>query len=307
MKVLVTGASGFVGARLVAELLRRGHKVVAPMRNPRPWAGVETVPIGDLTAETDWSAALAGCDAVVHSAARAHVLDDPAADPLVVFRRVNRDGTLRLAEQAKEAGIAHFLFISTIKVNGETTTPDRPFRAEDRPDPQDAYGLAKAEAEAGLRALAGDMILTIVRPPLVHGPKAKGNLAVLIKAIDKGLPLPLRLVDNRRSMVGVDNLADAVAFLLEKRQPGTFLIRDDGDLSTPDLIRILAGAMHKPSRLLPVPPALLTLGARLLGRRSMAERVLGSLTVDDSPLRALGWVPPLSLQAGLIRMVQDDR
>ena len=306
MKILVTGASGFVGARLVAELLRRGHQVVAPMRSPRPWAGVDTPAIGDLGPDTDWSAALSGCEAVVHSAARAHVLDDKSADPLALFRRVNRDGTLHLAQQARQAGIRHFVFISTIKVNGESTPPDRPFRAEDAINPQDAYGMAKAEAEAGLRALDG-MVLTILRPPLVHGPGAKGNLAVLIKAIAKGIPLPLALVRNRRSMVGVDNLADAVAFLVDHRPAGTFLIRDEGDVSTAHLIRTLASAMGRTPLLLPVPPFLLTLAARVLGRRAMAERVLGSLLVDDTPLRALGWTPPLSLPAGLARMIRDDR
>ncbi|MBR9972782.1 NAD-dependent epimerase/dehydratase family protein [Magnetospirillum sulfuroxidans] len=306
MKILVTGASGFVGSRLVAELLRRGHQVVAPMRRPRPWAGVDTLPIGDLGPDTDWLATLSGCDAVVHSAARAHVLDDRSADPLAVFRRVNRDGTLHLAKQAHQAGVKYFLFISTIKVNGESTPPDCPFRAEDAANPQDAYGIAKAEAEAGLRTLDG-LALTVLRPPLVHGPGAKGNLAVLIKAVARGMPLPLGLVRNRRSMVGVDNLADAVAFLLDHRPAGRFLIRDDGDLSTAELVRTLAAALGRSPRLLPVPPVLLALAAHLLGRRAMVERVLESLVVDDTPLRALGWTPPLSLQAGLARMVRDDR
>ena len=306
MRILVTGGSGFVGRRVVEELLGRGHQVVAPMRTPCFWPGVEVPAIGDLGPDTDWSMALAGCEAVVHCAARAHILDDRSADPLAEFRRVNRDGTLRLAEQARAAGIGQFLFVSTIKVNGEATPAGRPFRADDIPAPWDAYGIGKGEAEAGLRAMDWP-VLAILRPPLVHGPGVKGNLAVLIKAIRKGVPLPLALVDNRRSMVGLDNLADAIGFLLERRVSGTHLVRDDGDLSTPGLVRALAAALDRPCRLLPLPPALMVLAARLLGKGAVADRVLGSLVVDDTPLRALGWAPPHSLQAGLARMVRDRR
>lgn len=304
MKVLVTGGSGFVGRRVVEELVARGHRVVAPMRKPVFWPDVATPPIGDLGPGTDWSAALAGCDAVIHCAARAHILDDRSADPLAEFRRINRDGTLRLAQQAGDSGIGQFVFVSTIKVNGETTPKDRPFTAADIPHPQDAYGIAKAEAEAGLHQL-GFPVLTIVRPPLVHGPGAKGNLAVLMKAVRLGLPLPLARIDNRRSMVGLHNLADALGFLLERRAAGTYLVRDDGDLSTAQLIRALADAMGKTSPLVPVPTMLLSLAARLLGRAAVAQRVLGSLVVDDTPLRALGWAPVLTTEAGLARMVRE--
>ncbi|MBI2240878.1 MAG: NAD-dependent epimerase/dehydratase family protein [Magnetospirillum gryphiswaldense] len=304
MKVLVTGGSGFVGRRVVEELVARGHQVVAPLRKPVFWPDVAVPAIGDLGPDTDWTAALAGCDAVIHCAARAHVLDDRSADPLAVFRRINRDGTLRLAQQAREAGIGHFVFVSTIKVNGETTPVDRPFTADDVPDPQDAYGIAKTEAEAGLRAMDFP-VLTILRPPLVHGPGAKGNLAVLIKAIRLGLPLPLACVDNRRSMVGLHNLADALGFLLERRAAGTYLVRDDDDLSTARLIRTLGQAIGRGAVLLPVPPVLLSLAARILGKKAVAERVLGSLVVDDTPLRALGWTPVLSTETGLARMVRD--
>jgi len=304
MKVLVTGGSGFVGHRVVEELVGRGHQVVAPMRAPAFWPDVEVPFIGDLGPDTDWSAALAGCDGVIHCAARAHVLDDRSADPLAEFRRVNRDGTLRLAQQARDAGIDRFVFVSTIKVNGEMTAKDRPFTADDIPNPQDAYGIAKAEAELGLRDM-GFLVLSILRPPLVHGPGAKGNLALLKKAIHLGLPMPLGCVDNRRSMVGLHNLADALAFVLERGAAGTYLVRDDDDLSTTQLIRALARAMGKWAPLLPAPPALLSLVARLLGRKAVAERVLGSLVVDDSPLRALGWVPVLSTEAGLAHMVRE--
>jgi len=304
MKVVVTGGSGFVGRRVVEELVARGHQVVAPTRKPVFWPDVAVPPIGDLGPGTDWTAALRGCDAVVHCAARAHVLDDRSADPLAVFRHINRDGTLRLAQQAKDAGIGRFVFVSTIKVNGETTPADHPFTADAPPNPQDAYGLAKAEAEAGLRDI-GFPVLSILRPPLVHGPGAKGNLAVLMKAIRLGLPLPLACVDNRRSMVGLHNLADSLAFLVERGVAGTYLVRDDNDLSTAQLIRALAHAMGKGAPLLPMPPALLSLAARLLGRKAVADRVLGSLVVDDNPLRALGWRPVLSTEAGLARMVEE--
>lgn len=304
MKVVVTGGSGFVGRRVVEELVARGHQVVAPMRKPVFWPDVAVPPIGDLGPGTDWSAALQGCDAVIHCAARAHVLDDRSADPLALFRRINRDGTLRLAQQAKDAGIGRFVFVSTIKVNGETTLADRPFTADDTPNPQDAYGMAKAEAEAGLRDM-GFPVLSVLRPPLVHGPGAKGNLAVLIKAIRLGLPLPLACVDNRRSMVGLHNLADSLAFLVERGVAGTYLVRDDDDLSTAQLIRALASAMGKGAPLVPMPPALLSLAARLLGRKAVAERVLGSLVVDDTPIRALGWHPVLSTEAGLARMAEE--
>ena len=306
MKVLVSGASGFVGGRVVRELLMRGYQVVAPMRHPIPMGTAEVPMIGDLGPDTDWSAALDGCRIVVHCAARAHVLNDDPLDPLPLFQRVNRDGTLRLAQQARAAGVEQFLFLSTIKVNGEITLPDQPFHPQDPPMPQDAYAIAKAEAESGLRAMADDtMTLTILRPPLVHGPGVKGNLAVLMKAVRRSWPLPLGSLHNLRSMVGVDNLADAIAFLLERRIAGTFLIRDD-NISTPGLIRLLAAAMECKAWLLPLPPAFLAWSLRLLGRRGLADRILGSLVVDDSALRALGWVPPHSLQAGLIRMVRED-
>lgn len=295
MRVLVTGGTGFVGRVACRVLAARGHQVVAPDRRQ----------VGELGPDTDWRPFLAGCDAVLHLAARAHVMDETAADPLALFLRVNRDGTLRLAEQARKSGVARFLFVSSIKVNGEATPLDRPFRADDPPAPADPYGLAKAEAEEGLRALG--LSLTVIRPPLVHGPGAKGNLAALMRVVVKGLPLPLGRVDNRRSLVGVDNLAECLAFLLERRAEGTFLVKDFEDVSTPQLIRLAARGLGRPARLLPVPPALLRLGGAVLGRAVAIDRLLGSLVVDDSPLRALGWAPPVTLTDGLARMAAAYR
>jgi UDP-glucose 4-epimerase len=295
MKILVTGASGFVGGPVCRALQARGHRVVAASRRDLP--GLEVARVGDLGPDTDWSRALAGSEAVVHLAARAHVMQESESDPLALFRRINRDGTLRLAEQARAAGVKRFLFVSSIKVNGEATPADRPFRADDPPAPADPYGIAKAEAERGLREMDG-LPVTIVRPPLVHGPGAKGNLATLLRVLSTGLPLPLGGLDNRRSLVGIDNLADALGFLLDRQADGTFLIRDGKDVSTSELLRLLGRGLSRPARLLPAPTGLF----RLCGRSGTIARLTGSLVVDDSPLRALGWIPPLSLEDGLIRM-----
>ncbi len=306
MKVLVTGASGFVGTALCRRLLAEGCKVVAAVRRDDAFLPLEAEArrVDGLGPDTDWRGALAGCDAVVHLAARAHVMRDRAADPLTLFRRINRDGSVRLAEQAVAAGIGRFVFVSSIKVNGEATPPDRPFRAEDAAAPVDPYGVSKAEAETALADLATrtGLSLAVVRPPLVHGPGVKGNLAVLMKALRLGLPLPLGAIRNRRSLVGVDNLADSLTFLVRCPAQGRFLVRDGEDISTPELIRRLAAAADRPARLLPVPPALLRLAGSLTGKRAAVQRLTGSLVVDDSPLRALGWVPPLTLNDGLARM-----
>jgi nucleoside-diphosphate-sugar epimerase len=308
MKVLVTGASGFVGAAAVHALAAAGHQVVAAVRRDVALpASVCPVRVADLGPHTDWTEALEGVEAVVHLAARAHVMDETEADPAAVFRRVNRDGTARLAEEAATAGVRRLVFVSSIKVNGEATQPGRPFRADDAAAPEDPYGVAKAEAEAALAAIAArtGLELVVVRPPLVHGPGAKGNLALLGRAVARGIPLPLGLVDNRRSLVGLANLADLLRVCVEHpAAPGhTFLVRDGEDLSTPELIRRMARAMGRPARLLPVPPALLRLAGSLTGKGAAVARLLGSLQVDDQPTRAvLGWTPPVGLDHGLAEM-----
>lgn len=308
MKILVTGASGFVGVPTCRRLLADGHQLVAAVRRDDSFLplGVRSCRVAPLAPDTDWQPALAGVECVVHLAARAHVMDDCSPDPVAEFRRINRDGTVRLAEQAAQAGVKRFVFVSSIKVNGEFTHPDRPFRGDDPAVATDAYGSSKAEAEAALAEIAGrtGMSAAVLRPPLVHGPGVKGNLAALLKALRAGVPLPLGRIVNRRSLIGADNLADAIAFLVNHSAQGCFLVCDGEDISTPDLIRRIAAAMHRSPCLLPIPSWLLRLAAAALGKGSAYNRLAGSLVVDDTPLRQLGWRPPFTLDQGLERMVE---
>ncbi|WP_421684631.1 UDP-glucose 4-epimerase family protein [Stutzerimonas urumqiensis] len=305
--MLLTGATGFVGQALLAELAQRGETIVATSRQAQQLAGAERcVRIADLNGDTDWQQALLGIDAVIHAAARVHVLHERAADPLAEFRRANADGTLTLARQAKEAGVRRFVFISSIKVSGESTPPGKPFRADDVPCPSDPYGVSKREAEDGLMGLAAEtgMEVVIVRPPLVYGPGVKGNFARMIKLVEKGLPLPLGAVHNKRSLVGIDNLIDLIIRCVEHPAAANqvFLAGDGEDLSTTELLRCVAEAMGKPARLISVPAGTLQLGAILLGKKAMAQRLLGSLQVDVSKTRELlGWRPLYTVEQGIRR------
>ncbi|WP_415846313.1 UDP-glucose 4-epimerase family protein [Stutzerimonas zhaodongensis] len=304
-KILLTGATGFVGKALLAELARRGQAVVATARQAQQLAGAERcIQIADLNGDIDWQRALFGIDVVIHAAARVHVLHEQAADPLTEFRRANADGTLVLARQAAEAEVRRFVFISTIKVLGEQTLPDSPFRADDVPRPTDPYGVSKREAEDDLLALAAEtgMEVVVIRPPLVYGPGVKGNFASMIKLVEKGLPLPLGAIQNKRSMVGIGNLVDLISRCVDHPAAANqVLLAGDGeDLSTTELLRSVAEAMGKPARLIPVPAGMLTLCATLLGKKAMAQRLLGSLQVDISKTRNLmGWTPPYSVREGL--------
>ncbi|TRX75964.1 UDP-glucose 4-epimerase family protein [Pseudomonas mangiferae] len=304
---LVTGSTGFVGRVLCPRLVADGWQVRRAVR--RPDAQGDSVAIGDIQGGTDWSQALQGVSAVVHAAGCAHVLKTAGRDMESEFRTVNIEGTLNLASQALAAGVKRFLFVSSIKVNGEGTQPGAPYTAFDLPAPEDAYGRSKWEAEKGLRALCEGtpMQLVIVRPPLVYGPGAKANFAALIRLVNSGLPLPLGRLDNRRSLVALDNLVDLLAVCL--RHPAaagqTFLVRDGEDLSTSDLVRRLAKASQRPSRLLPMPGFARRL-MLMLGQEGIHKRLYGSLQVDDSATRErLGWVPPLDVDQGLRRAVVD--
>lgn len=308
MSILVTGGNGFVGSALCREAVARGRSVRAAVRTPgSAGPAVPEAVVPTLDAHSDWTQALQGCEAVIHTAARVHVMDESASDPLSEFRRVNVEGSLQLARQAARQGVRRFVFVSSIKVNGELTLADRPFTAQDTPAPQDAYGVSKAEAEQGLREIAREsgMQLAIVRPPLVYGPGVKANFASLMRAIQRGLPLPLGAAgENRRSLVALDNLVDLLLTCAEHPAAAgeTFLVSDGEDLSTAELCRRMGTALGKPARLLPVPTALLHWGATALGRGAVAQRLLGHLQVDISHTRrTLAWSPPIGVDEGLRR------
>ena len=310
MKVLVTGASGFIGGAVCRTLAASGMDVLGAVRREAALpSGVTAFRVNDINGNTDWRQAVTGMDVVLHLAGRAHVMHDHAADPLEMFRAINRDGTAALADQAAAAGVKRFVFVSSIKVNGDFAPVDHPFRPENVPAPTDPYGISKAEAEDALTFVAAryGMEIVVVRPPLVHGPGVKGNLAILTKALRRGLPLPLGSVNNNhRSLVGVDNLTDLLRVCLTHPDAvgRTFLVKDDPDISTAELIRRMAAGLHRPARLLSVPPLLLSPWATLVGKREEAKRVLGSLVVDDSlTRRVLNWTPPLTLDEGIARMV----
>ncbi len=304
--ILVTGATGFVGGSLLSRLARDGIEARACVRHDRVGMprGISTWHVGDLTGDADWRQALVGIRVVVHVAARVHVMDETATDALSEFRRVNVQGTLNLARQAAAAGVRRFVFISSIKVNGEATPPGRPFVADAAPAPLDAYGISKMEAERGLIEIADEtgMEFVIIRPPLVYGPGVKANFAAMMRWLRYGVPLPLGAIHNQRSLVSIDNLVDLIVTCL--RHPSAanqiFLVSDGEDVSTTELLRRMSQAMHRPARLIPVASGLLEQAAALLGKRDMAQRLCGSLQVDIQKTRqVLGWSPPFTLDQGL--------
>lgn len=312
MRILVTGASGFVGRAVVERLSRESeHEVLAAVRRPAvtPVAGSKYATVGDLDVRTDWTGVVASCDVVVHAAARVHVMKDTAADPLAEFRRVNVQGTLNLARQAVAGGVRRFVFVSSIKVNGEGTPLGQPYRADDRPAPVDPYGVSKLEAEEGLRQLlrGTGTDLVIIRPVLVYGPGVKANFLAMMRSVHRGLPLPLAAVRNKRSFVALDNLVDllAVCCVHPAASNQIFLAADGEDLSTTELLRRIGAALDRPVRLLPVPTGVLRGAAKLLGKGDIAQRLFGSLQVDIAKARdVLGWAPPTTVDDALRKTAQ---
>jgi len=305
-RILLTGASGFVGKAVLGKLLERGEAVIVALRHGSEvqGKGAEQFRFVQLDGGTEWKAALDRVDTVIHSAARVHVMNDTDRDPLATFRRVNVEGTLNLARQAAKAGVKRFIFISSIKVNGEGTPKGRPYTADDQPAPSDPYGISKREAEDALRSLAleSGMEVVIIRPVLVYGPGVKANFLSMMRWLAKGVPLPLGAIDNRRSLVALDNLADLIATCVDHPNAAnqTFLVSDGEDLSTSALLRRMALALGRPARLIPVPAGLLKFGCSILGKRSLSQRLCGSLQVDIEKNRSLlGWTPPVSVDEAL--------
>ena len=309
--VLVTGASGFLGHALVERLTLAHLPVrIATRRPPLPiFHDVEQVLVPDLALPVDWDPLLADIDAVVHCAARVHVMHDAAANPLDAFRRINVEATMNLARQASLRGVRRFVFVSSIKVNGESTGLHQPFTAEDPADPVDPYGISKHEAELGLRRLAAQtgMEVVIVRPVLVYGPGVKGNFLSMMRWVQRGIPLPLGAVHNQRSLVALDNLVDLISLCLHHPAAAnqTFLVSDDDDLSTTVLLRRTASALALPSRLVPVPVPAMRAALTVVGKGDAANRLFGSLQVDIAKTRAvLGWAPVVTLDEGLRRAAE---
>jgi nucleoside-diphosphate-sugar epimerase len=310
-RVLVTGANGFVGKTLCRCLLQGSYSPRAGLHSRASWPALKAaVPglsdftvIGDLGTNPTLSGAFENLDVVVHLAARAHMMHDDAKDPLKEFRRVNVAGTEALARAAVEHGLRRMVFVSTTKVNGESTR-GKAFTEEDRPDPQDPYGVSKWEAEQALRSIGAKtgLEIVVVRPPLVYGPGVRANFLRLISAVNRGIPLPLPAIRNRRSLIGVGNLAD---FLVQcaihpAAANETFMVSDGEDVSTRELIARLALPLGRPARFLPVPEFAVRLPARLAGKEAAVNRLFGSLAVNSEKARkVLGWTPPVTLDSGL--------
>ncbi len=330
---LVTGATGFVGACLVPSLLARGWTVRAVTRPGAvaPADGAEPVVVGDLADSSIPESALVGVDVLVHLAGRAHMLRETAVDVEAAYRRANVDATGRLARQAAGAGVQRLVFLSSVKVNGESTDgraiaadrslragqrgkagiarhPAAPFTEADAPAPADAYGRSKLAAEQELAAIArtSGLEVVVIRPPLVYGPGVKANFLRLLRLVDRGVPLPFAGVDNRRSLISVWNLCGLITACLGHPAAAgeVFLASDQRDLSTPSLISLIAAAMGRPARLFAAPVSALRVAARLFGQGAALERLVGSLQVDSgSASRLLGWAPSVSVEEGLGRTV----
>lgn len=306
MNILLTGATGFVGNHLASNLMAQNYKVLAPVRSEASFvlSGVKKISGVDIAERSDWLPILKNIDIVIHTAARVHVMNDKNYDPLAEFRRVNTLATLNLAKQASQVGVKRFIFISSVKVNGEMTGLGKPFKPSDDFIPNDPYGLSKYEAEQGLLALAKEtkMEVVIIRPPLVYGPGVRANFASMMKWVNKGIPLPFGTIHNKRSLVALDNLVSFIIHCIDhpKAVNEVFLISDDEDVSTTELLIKVAQSFGKKARLLPIPVSLMTFLAKLLGKGDVANRLFGSLQVDSSKARdLLEWKPIITMDEQL--------
>ena len=304
--LLITGANGFIGRALISKLaLQTNYFIRASVRKktiqfPRQ---IEVFENMEASGNTNWTDALRGVDIVIHLLARVHVMDEEAADPLLEFRNINVNATIALAKLAAKQGIKRFIFLSTVKVNGESTS-NKPFSEFDLPHPQDAYAISKWEAEEALKKISKDtgMELVIIRSPLVYGPNLKANFLKMMQFIKRGIPLPLGAIQNKRSLISIDNLVDFITTAIShpKAAHQTFLISDDEDISTTDLLRRIGKHIGKPVRLIPLHPKILSFLFKILGRQDFGDRLLGSLEVDITKAKKLlAWSPPKTLDEGL--------
>ncbi|MGJ7514099.1 UDP-glucose 4-epimerase family protein [Pseudomonas baetica] len=303
-KVLVTGASGFVGEALVFRLLvdKKFNPIAAARGASRLHGLCPVLPLNLTHAKV--LPTLDDVQVIIHAAARVHIMNETALDALAEFRKVNVEGTIKLAQCAAASGVKRFIFISSIKVNGESTLPGKPFKADDHPNPQDPYGVSKYEAEEALKQLGRDtgMEVVIIRPPLVYGPGVKANFLSMLRWLNKGIPLPFGSIRNQRSLVAIENLASLVAICIDHPAAANqiFLASDGEDISTTQLLHRLSKALGKPARLLPIPEWLLKLAASTLGRHAFAQRICGSLQVDINKNRdLLGWTPPINMDKAM--------
>ncbi|WP_413522603.1 UDP-glucose 4-epimerase family protein [Photobacterium phosphoreum] len=299
--ILITGAHGFIARNLINCFEDNKLKLLVRNNYSKNKDNIFSI---DISADADFSDALKNVEYIIHCAARVHVMKDASVNPIEEYREVNTAGTLNLARQAVEAGVKRFIFISSIKVNGEGTQIGSPFKATDKPNPQDPYGQSKAEAEEQLLALAKEtgLEVVIIRPTLVYGAGVKANFASLMKLVAKGLPLPFGSITvNRRSLVSVYNLVDLIVTCIDHPNAANqiFLVSDDHDLSTADMVRQMGHALSKPTKLIPIPVFCYSLAGKITGKQDMISRLIGSLQVDITETkRRLDWTPPYKLEDG---------